>query len=92
MSTRHDNEELEKALTSLLETNVRKTTAQISEELRMEYPQLWRSLEKEGEKLFGSSCSSAQQPYTRISQVLLSLPPDKCLRQSVNKGYSWRKP
>ncbi len=92
MSTRHDSEELEKALLSLLEKDVRKTTAQIAEELRMEYPQLWRSLEREGETLFGSSCSSVQQPYTRISQVLLSLLPDQCLRHSIGKGYCWSKP
>ena len=92
MSTRHISEELEKALISLLEQGVCKTTAQVAEELRMEYPQLWHSLEKEGETLFGSSCSSVQQPYTRISQVLLSLPPDRCLRQSINKSYCWSKP
>jgi hypothetical protein len=92
MSTGHNNEELKKVLLSLLEHGVRKTTAQLAEELRMEYPQLWRNLEIEGEILFGSSCSSVQQPYTRISQVLLSLPPDRCLRQSINKGYCWSKP
>ena len=92
MYTRQDIEELEKVLISLLEQGVRKTTAQVAEELRMEYPQLWQSLEKEGETLFGSSCSSVQQPYTRISQVLLSLPSDQCLRQSINKGYCWSKP
>ncbi len=92
MSTRQGSEELKKVLISLLEQGVRKTTAQVVEELRMEYPQLWRSLEIEGETLYGSSCSSVQQPYTRISQVLLSLPPDKCLRQSINKGYCWSKP
>jgi hypothetical protein len=86
------SEELEKALIGLLEQNVRKTTAQIAEELRMEHPYLWRSLEKEGEMLYGSSCSSVQQPYTRISQVLLSLSPDQCLRQSIGKGYCWCKP
>jgi len=92
MYTRHNSEELEKALFSILEQGVCKTTAQVAEELRMEYPQIWRSLEKEGEMLFGSSCSSVQQPYTRISQVLLSLPSDQCLRQPINKGYSWSKP
>ena len=92
MSTGHNNEELKKVLLSLLEHGVRKTTAQIAEELRMEYPQLWRNLEIEGEMLFGSSCSSLQQPYTSISQVLLSLPADKCLRHSINKGYCWSKP
>lgn len=92
MYTRHNSEELEKALLSLLEQGLRKTTAQVAEELRMEYPQIWRSLEKEGEMLFGSSCSSVQQPYTRISQVLLSLPADQCLRHSINKGYCWSKP
>jgi hypothetical protein len=86
------SEELKEALICLLEKDVHKTTAQVAEELRMEYPQLWRNLEKEGETLYGSSCSSVQQPYTRISQVLLSMPPDQCLRQSINKGYSWSKP
>ncbi len=86
------NAELQMVLICLLEKDVCKTTAQIAEELRMEYPQLWRSLEKEGEMLYGSSCSSVQQPYTRISQVLLTLTPDQCLRQSVKKGYCWSRP
>ncbi|MDZ4132592.1 MAG: hypothetical protein U1E11_05590 [Dethiobacteria bacterium] len=64
---------LEEIVINLLEPGIFKTTAQVVEEIRIEFPALWRQLEEEGEMLFGSSCSSLQQPATRISQVLQSL-------------------
>ncbi|MDW7728725.1 MAG: hypothetical protein SCJ94_01780 [Bacillota bacterium] len=84
-------EKLHEAVISLLEPDIYKTTAQIVEELRMEHPALWRQLEKEGKMLFGSSCSSVQQPYTRISQILLALPSDMCLRIFRDKEYIWSR-
>lgn len=75
----------------MLEPGIFKTTAQIIEEFRTEYPALWKELEKEGEMLYGRSCSSVQQPATRISQLLQSIPADQviCLRR--NDGYRWSK-
>ena len=83
---------LEEAILNLLEPGIYKTTAQVAAELRMEHPAIWQELEKEGETLFGSSCSSFQQPYTRISQVLLAMPASLCLRQRINNEYQWTKP
>jgi hypothetical protein len=85
-------DQIKDALLSLLESEIFKTTAQLVEELRMEYPSLWKSLELEGEKLYGQSCSSLQQPATRIAQVLLSLPDNYCLREKKGKLYFWSKP
>lgn len=84
-------DKLHQAVISLLEPGIYKTTAQVVEELHIEYPALWRQLEKEGEMLFGSSCSSVQQPYTHISQVLLALPSDICLRTLRDKEYIWSR-
>ncbi len=82
---------LQRKVLGLLEPGIYKTTAQVVEEFRMELPSLWRQLEKEGELLYGSSCSSVQQPATRISRVLQSLPAKQvsCLRK--NGGYRWSK-
>lgn len=82
-------DKLNNAILKLLEPGIYKTTAQVVEEVRMEYPNLWRQLENEGEMLYGNSCSSVQQPYTRISQVLLSLPSNICLRKLKGNKYTW---
>ncbi len=75
---------LQEKIISLLEPGIYKTTAQVIEEFRMEHPLYWRMLEKEGEMLYGGGCSSVQQPATRISQALQSLPPGQiiCLREN----------
>lgn len=83
---------LEEAILGLLESNIYKTTAQVAAELRMEHPKIWQELEREGEALFGNSCTSFQQPYTRISQLLLSMPSSVCLRRRINNEYQWSKP
>ena len=82
---------LQQSIIDLLEPGIFKTTAQIVEEFRIEFPGLWKKLEKEGEMLYGSSCSSVQQPATRISQCLLLLSAEQviCLRR--NDGYRWSK-
>ncbi len=84
-------EKLTKAIIKLLEPGIYKTTAQIAEEVRTEYFNLWRQLEKEGEMLYGKSCSSVQQPYTRISQVLFALSSDICLRKRKGNHYTWSR-
>ncbi len=86
-----NDELLQKKVLALLEPGIFKTTAQIVEEFRTENPSMWKTLEKEGEMLYGSSCSSVQQPATRISQVLQSLPAEQvvCLRK--NDGCRWSK-
>lgn len=86
-----ENKSLQELVLSLLEPEIYKTTEQVVEEFRMEYNTQWKQLEKEGEMLFGSSCSSLQQPATRISQILLSLPAEKCLFLRKNSGYYWSK-
>jgi hypothetical protein len=80
---------LQQLVLRLLEPGIYKTTAQVVEEFRMEYPLQWRQLEKEGEMLYGKSCSSLQQPSTRISQALLSLPAKQRLRRSKLSQYYW---
>ncbi len=82
---------LQKKVIALLEPGIFKTTAQIVEEFRTEHPALWKELEKEGEMLYGSSCSSVQQPATRISQLLQYIPAEQviCLRR--NDVYRWSK-
>jgi hypothetical protein len=82
---------LQQLVLRLLESGIYKTTAQVVEEFRMEYPMQWRQLEKEGEMLYGKSCSSLQQPSTRISQALLSLPAKQCLRRSKLNQYYWSR-
>ncbi len=82
---------LEELVLGLLDPEIRKTTEQVIEEFRMEYPGRWKQLEKEGETLYGSSCSSIQQPATRISQVLLSLPTDRCICLRRNNEYFWNR-
>ncbi|MDY6825662.1 MAG: hypothetical protein SVV67_00560 [Bacillota bacterium] len=81
-----------KNVADLLEAGIFKTTEQVVEEFRMEYPYLWRELEAEGQLLYGNSCSSVQQPATRIAQVLQSLDETKRLRRCRDKQYFWSKP
>ncbi len=83
--------QLQELILELLEPGVYKTTAQVVAEFRAEYPASWRELEKEGETLYGGGCGTIQQPPTRISQVLLSLPEECCLRLREGSGYRWSK-
>ena len=69
-----EKRELEKLLLTLLEPGVYKTTSQLVQEFRMEFPRAWRELEREGRRLYGSSCGAYQQPATRIAQALFNLP------------------
>jgi hypothetical protein len=87
-----DQRELEKLLSNLLEPGVFKTTVQLVEEFRAEYPKNWGELEQEGKRLFGAGCGAYQQPATRIAQALFALPENKrlCLRR--NEEYSWSRP
>jgi len=87
-----DRQTLEQAVVSLLEPGIYKTTAQVAEELKMEYPHLWRQLEKEGETLFGYSCTTIQQPYTRISQTLFSLPEKYRYKRQNSNELLWGLP
>lgn len=82
---------LQQLVLRLLEPGIYKTTAQVVEEFRMEYPLQWRQLEKEGEMFYGKSCSSLQQPSTRISQALLSLPAKQRLRRNKLNQYYWSR-
>ena len=82
---------LQQKIIELLESGIFKTTGQVIEEFRMENPALWRELELEGEMLYGNSCSSLQQPATRISQVLQDLPPDQIKCQLKNDEYRWSR-
>jgi hypothetical protein len=85
------SEQLQSMLLQLLEPDIYKTTAQLAEEFRMEYPSCWKELETEGQTLYGNSCSSIQQPLTRIAQALLELPPESCLRYSRGRINFWSK-
>lgn len=85
------SEQLQAMLLQLMEPDIYKTTAQLVEELRMEHPTLWEELEKEGQALFGNSCSSIQQPSTRIAQALLELPAESCRRYSRGSLHFWSK-
>jgi hypothetical protein len=82
---------LEEIVINLLEPGIFKTTAQLVEEIRIEHPTMWRQLEEEGEMLFGSSCSSVQQPATRISQVLQSLSTGQVICRRENNMSYWSK-
>ena len=84
-------EELQARLLQVLEPDIDKTTAQLVEEIRIEYPLLWNELEMEGQALYGNRCSSIQQPATRIAQALQELPSDSCSRQSRGSQHFWRK-
>ncbi len=86
-----DNQLMQKLILGLLEPGIFKTTAQIVEEFRMENPTEWSRLEKEGEELYGSGCSSLQQPATCIAQVLLSLPPRSRLMYKKDGLSFWSK-
>lgn len=86
-----NEEDLQQLILELLEKDIYKTTDQVTEEFRIEYPTQWRLLEKEGEMLFGTGCSSIQQPATRISQVLLILSEDKCFCLRKNKICYWKR-
>jgi hypothetical protein len=87
-----EKRELEKLLLTLLEPGVYKTTSQLVQEFRMEFPRAWRELEREGRRLYGSSCGAYQQPATRIAQALFNLPPGKCLCRREGNSYSWSAP
>lgn len=82
---------LHNLILDLLEFDILKTTEQVVEEFKMEYPAQWKALEKEGKMLYGSSCSSVQQPSTRISQILLNMPSDVCMLIRKNNATYWRK-
>ncbi len=73
--------ELEELLLTLLEPGVFKTTGQLVQEFRMEFPQRWRELEKEGRRLYGGSCGAYQQPATRIVQASIT-----CHRTNASGG------
>lgn len=83
---------IEKQVLSLLEPGLYKTTEQIVAEFRMEFPEQWKTLQKEGEMLYGNSCSSFQQPATRISQVLRAFPDTHvfCLQDQGKKLWSMK--
>ena len=83
---------LEKCLLDLLEPGVYKTTEQLVQEFRMEYPRRWQELEEEGKRLFGGTCGAYQQPSTRIMRALFSLPQESCLRRRQGNRYSWSAP
>lgn len=83
---------LEELLIRLLEPEYFKTTAQLVQEFRMEYPRAWHELEDEGKCLFGGSCGAYQQPATRIVQALFKIPPERCLCRRDEEGYSWSAP
>ena len=78
-----------KQVLSLLEPGLFKTTEQIVEEFRMEFPEQWKALQKEGEMLYGNSCSSVQQPATRISQVLRTFPDTHVLHLHEQDKQFW---
>lgn len=82
---------LKQLILNLLEPEILKTTEQVVEEFRMEYPVQWKALEKEGEMLYGNSCSSVQQPFTRISQVLINLPANESISVRKSNVTYWRK-
>jgi len=86
-----DNKNLQDLVLNILEPEIYKTTGQVVEEFRMEYPAQWIELEKEGEMLYGAGCGSFQQPATRISQILLSLPAEKVFSLRKNSDYYWSK-
>lgn len=81
----------QKLVLNLLEPGIYKTTAQVVEEFRMEYPEQWNKLKKEGEILYGPSCSSHQEPATRIAQALLALPAGSRLLKINDRIYYWSK-
>lgn len=83
---------LEELLLKLLEPGLYKTTGQLVQEFRMEFPACWRELEEEGKCLFGGACGAYQQPSTRISQALFNLPKEKCLCRRRGEEYSWSVP
>ncbi len=85
------SEQLQLMLLQLLEPGIYKTTAQLVEEFRMEHPSCWKELETEGQTLYGNSCSSIQQPSTRIAQALLELSSESCLCYSKGRIYFWSK-
>ena len=87
-----DNILLEKQILALLEAAIDKTTEQIVEEFRIEYSATWEKLKKEGEMLYGSSCTAIQQPATRISQILIALPLEMRLKKRNNGINFWSKP
>ncbi len=80
---------LEELLLSLLEPGVYKTTGQLVQEFRMEFPERWQELEQEGRQLFGGTCGAYQQPSTRLAQILFSLPEERCLCRRQGDEYSW---
>ncbi|NLA11892.1 MAG: hypothetical protein GX883_07200 [Firmicutes bacterium] len=80
---------LEELLLNLLEPGVYKTTGQLVQEFRMEYPEQWQELEREGKQLFGGTCGAYQQPSTRLAQVLFSLPEERCLCRRRGGEYRW---
>ncbi len=82
---------LRKLILSLLETEYAKTTAMVVAELRAEYPEAWLELQKEGEMLYGSGCSSLQQPTARISQLLQAMPSDRVKRSRRGSETCWRR-
>ncbi len=86
-----DREELEQLIITLLEPSVFKTTAQIVEEFRIEYPRRWRELEEEAQRVFGASCAAYQQPATRVVQALFSLPEKSRLCRREGDAHRWSK-
>ena len=87
-----ESSSLEELLLNLLEPGVYKTTEQLVQEFRMEYPHKWQELEKEGRRLFGPGCGAYQQPATRIIQALFALPAGKCLCHRQGQEYTWSAP
>ncbi|HOB86214.1 MAG TPA: hypothetical protein PKO38_00820 [Bacillota bacterium] len=83
------NAEIQELVLKLLEPGVYKTTAQIVEEFRAEFPEKWRALQREGEERFAGSCGAHQMPANAVRQALFSLPEEKRRCRYRRGEYSW---
>lgn len=64
---------IEKKLIELLSDNIARTTVQIVEEFKVEYPEFWQKIINEGRKLFGHSCTFVQSPQIIVANILSNL-------------------
>ncbi len=69
-----------------------KTSTQIVEEFRAEYPQDWEEILRVGKKTFGESCTSILSPEIFLTYMLKELEKESKITKIIQgKEHSWKK-
>ncbi len=82
-------EEIKGIVLNLLQEEPGKLTSHLVEEIKLEYPQVWKELQSQSQENFSSGCSQMWWPSTRITQVLFELEGEGRVKREAGEDYSW---